>query len=495
MRFLRFFALVLFSGIGFLVEGYHPGMEDDGIYLPAIMTHLDSTLFPHDAAFFLLQMRTSLFPNFMEHFVALTGMPLPWAELILQLVSIFLIIWGCFSIASRLFEESAARWAGVAMVAAMFTLPVSGTALYLVDQYLHPRALATAMILFGVSRILAGRNWQSLPLLASGFLFHPLMGALGISFCFVLALTLSEPFHRGLRALRVRLGAYVAASAAAFIPLGSVFHPPSQIWMEIWRSRHLLHLYQWEWYEWLGALGPLVLFWLASRIARKRGEILLSRFAIAVVIYGVFQQVVAMVILGPDALIGLSALEPMRYLHLIYVFMALIGGAYVGKYLLKSSVWRWAVFLVVINASMFIAQRMEFDSSEHLELPGESTANPWLQAFAWIRTNTPTDAYFALDPMYMAAPGEDYHSFRALAERSQLADGIKDTSVVTLVPELAATWKVQTEAQKGWAHFELADFERLKAEFGADWVLVAYPQPAGLDCEWHNGSLAVCRIP
>jgi len=45
----------------------------------------------------------------------------------------------------------------------------------------------------------------------------------------------------------------------------------------------------------------------------------------------------------------------------------------------------------------------------------------------------PVDAYFALDPDYMAAPGEDYHSFRALAERSQLADNIKDASMVTLV--------------------------------------------------------------
>ena len=41
-----------------------------------------------------------------------------------------------------------------------------------------------------------------------------------------------------------------------------------------------------------------------------------------------------------------------------------------------------------------------------------------------------------MDPNYLAAPGEDYHSFRALAERSQLADAIKDTAVVTKVPEL-----------------------------------------------------------
>jgi hypothetical protein len=144
---------------------------------------------------------------------------------------------------------------------------------------------------------------------------------------------------------------------------------------------------------------------------------------------------------------------------------------------------------------MFISQRLQFTGSEHLELPGRTSANPWLQAFAWIRQNTPADAYFALDPEYMAAPGEDYHSFRALAERSQLADNIKDTAVVTQVPELGKVWARQVKAQEGWGRFQLADFERLKAEFGVNWVLVAYPQPGGLLCSWHNGVVSVCQIP
>jgi len=50
--------------------------------------------------------------------------------------------------------------AGVALVAAMFTLPVAGTALFLFDQHLHARNVATALILLAVSRILAERRWQ-----------------------------------------------------------------------------------------------------------------------------------------------------------------------------------------------------------------------------------------------------------------------------------------------------------------------------------------------
>jgi hypothetical protein len=158
-------------------------------------------------------------------------------------------------------------------------------------------------------------------------------------------------------------------------------------------------------------------------------------------------------------------------------------------------VWRWAVFLLVANGSMFAAQRVEFAASPYLELPGGQSGNAWLQAFAWVRTNTPENAYFALDPHYTEAPGEDYHSFLALAERSQLADAVKDAAVATMVPELGPVWARQVDAAADWRNFKLADFERLKAEFGVDWVLVNYRQPVGLDCHWHNNQLAVCQIP
>ena len=222
---------------------------------------------------------------------------------------------------------------------------------------------------------------------------------------------------------------------------------------------------------------------------------MLSRLATAVLAYGVFQQCVAMVILGPRALICLSTLEPMRYLHLVYVFLVLIGGAYLGQFVLKAHFWRWAIFLLVANGGMCYAQRQLFPSTNHLELPGRAAHNEWIQAFDWIRKNTPQDAYFATDPYYMAAPGEDYHSFRALAERSVLADAIKDTSIITKAPQLGPIWERQVDAESGWSNFGEQDFEHLKSEFGVGWVLVSYPEPEGLICRWHSKSLAVCQIP
>jgi hypothetical protein len=479
--------VLAFSVLAIAVMGYHPGIEDDGVYLSAVQSDLNPALYPHDSDFFRVQLQATLFDKWVAGFVHWTHIPVPFTEFLWQFASIVLIIVGCWSIARLLFAEARAQWAGVALVTAMLTLPVAGTALYLADQHLHPRNVATGIILLAVSRIMAGKHWQAVPLLLLSFVLHPIMGVMGISFCFFLTMALMEPVHVWLRSLR--------SSLAAAVPLGWLFEPPTPVWHKALETRTYFFLYRWTWYEWLGAIAPLFLFWLLWRVALKHGDTRLERFALAIFAYGVFQQLVAMIMLGSPGLIRLMPLQPMRFLHLIYFFMTLVAGCLLGKYLLKASVWRWALFLLVINAGMFATQRALFSSSEHLELPGRQPSNPWLQAFAWIRHNTPTDAYFAMNPNYLAAPGEDYHSFRAMAERSQMADAIKDTAVVTQVPELGPAWERQVAAQAGWTNFKLADFERLKTNFGVNWVLVSYPQPEGLPCAWHNDVLSVCQVP
>ena len=476
-----------FSTLAVVVMGYHPGIEDDGVYLSAIKSDLNPALYPHDAEFFRVQLQATLFDKWVADSIRWTHIPVATAEFLWQFGTIFLLLGACWSIARCLFAEERVLWGGVAMVAAMMTLPVAGTALYLADQHLHPRNLSTAIILLAVSRILNDKHWQAVPLLLLGVVLHPIMAVLGISFCIFLTVATLEPVHVWLRSLR--------DSLAAAIPLGWIFERPTPIWRKALDTRSYFFLYRWTWYEWLGALAPIFLFWLLWRFAEKKGETKLARFAMAVFAYGVFQQIASMVILASPGLVRITPMQPMRYLHLIYFFMTLVGGCLLAKYVVRSSALRWAAYLLLINVGMFATQRALFPNSEHLELPGIRTSNPWLQAFAWIRLNTPADAYFVMDPNYLASPGEDYHSFRALAERSQMADAIKDTAVVTQVPELGPDWERQVSAQAGWTRFKLVDFERLKSDFGVNWTLVAYPAPAGLNCHWHNGVLAVCQIP
>jgi len=70
--------VLLFTMLGFVAMGYHPGLEDDGIYLSAVKADLNPALFPHNAKFFRLQMQATAFAGSMAHFVQWTHMPLAW---------------------------------------------------------------------------------------------------------------------------------------------------------------------------------------------------------------------------------------------------------------------------------------------------------------------------------------------------------------------------------------------------------------------------------
>jgi hypothetical protein len=143
---------------------------------------------------------------------------------------------------------------------------------------------------------------------------------------------------------------------------------------------------------------------------------------------------------------------------------------------------------------MWYVQRQLFPSTPHLEWPGSDPRNDWVRAFLWVRDNTPIDAYFALDPNHLALAGEDQHGFRVLAERSRLADNVKDSGAVTMFPKLANTWLEQTRALQGWKNFTAVDFEHVKQGYGVDWVVLQTPLRANLTCPYQNLTVAVCRI-
>ncbi|MGO9862275.1 MAG: DUF6798 domain-containing protein [Terriglobales bacterium] len=470
-----------------LVQGYHPGAEDDGVYLAAIKKDLSPALYPHDADFFRVQLQATIFDKVIAGSIRLTQLSHLYhlsvgvTILLWQFASVVLILWGCLRIARRVFVETHAQWAAVAFVAALLTLPVAGTALYLDDQYLHPRALATAAILAAVAAVLDRRRILAGCLLALAFVIHPLMAAFGISYCIFLSWRGAADPSKSL--------------VAAVLPLGWIFQPTSPAWHQAAVTRDYYFLGRWQWYEWLGAIAPLFLLWWIYRLGRKSGSMVQARMASRLAWFGVFQLAVAVAIMLPSSLDRLKPFQPMRFLHLLYLLFCLLAGGLIGQKILGRHAYRWLLLFVPLAAGMFWAQRQTFPASPHLEWPGAKPGNSWVEAFEWVRQNTPVDSLFALDPYYMKLPGEDFHSFRALAERSALADYVKDPSVATQVPSLAVRWKEEVDAQQGWGDFQAEDFQRLKSRFGVSWVVLVSPGVPGMDCPFENHAVRVCRIP
>ena len=476
-------ALLLLPTLGaFLVHGYHPAVEDAEIYLPGIKKALNPSLYPHNDQFFAAHASRTLFPNLIAGSVKLTHIPLDYALLLWHLASIFFLLLACWHIGRLCFDNERAQWGGVLLVASLLTIPVAGTALYILDEYLNTRSLSTVMILFALIAVAEAKYVRAALWCVLTALIHPLMVVFGVSY-FALLLWLRS----GRREI----------SAAAILPLGLALpflQPVTGAYREALQAHAYFFLWRWEWYEWLGIFGPIVLLFWFRKIAKRQRLARLQLLADTSIWFAVFYFVLGLLITIPDRFAGLVLLQPMRALHLVYILLFVFSGGLLARHVLKVENWRWCILFLPLCAGMFYAQRQLFPASPHIEWPGVTPANDWLQAFAWIRENTPVDAYFALDPQHMALPGEDEHGFRALAERSMLADSVKDDGAVTMFPKMADEWQRQVEAQAGWRDFQKPDFVRLRQQFGVTWFVVQRVSGSGLICVYKNRTLKVCRL-
>jgi hypothetical protein len=484
--------LLLLTAGASLVQGYHPYAEDAEIYLPGVEKILHPELFLVGREFFWSHARLTFFPNLIALSIRATHLPMEVGLFLWHAASIFLLLLACWELSELFFRGARrARWAGVCLVAALLTIPVAGTALYIMDQYLNPRNLAAFAGIFMLARMLEKKYVRAFLWLVFAACMHPLMWVFPFSFCVLLPVMekVENYWKVGTKRATTGLAAMLWLGLLPLAPAASAaYHEAAK--------RHGFHYIQhWTWYEQLGAVAPLVLFWWFARIARGRQWAVVECVSRAFVVYGLIYLVAALVVDLPPRFESLARLQPLRSLHFLYIVMFVVIGGFLGEYVLRDRVWRWLLLFVPLSLGMFMAQRSLFPASAHVEWPGAQPRNPWAQAFVWVRQNTPVDAVFALDPEYMDIAGEDEIGFRCLAERSRLADGVKDNGVVSMFPPLAEQWWAQVQAQTPWKNFRVEDLQRLKNKYGANWAVVQQPGVSGLDCDYQNKAVRVCRVP
>jgi hypothetical protein len=472
--------LLLLTGLGFLIHGYHPYAEDAEIYLPGVFKILNPSLFPTNTYFFAEHAGHTLYPNLIAGSVRLSHLSLPWAAFLWQVLSIFLFLVGTRRVACAVFEDERARWGATCLMTAVLTLPVAGTDLYIIDQYLNPRNLAAFAALFAIAETLRRKYlWAGLWLVFAAAV-HPLMSSFAILFCIWLVL---------LDRVHPRILGF-----AALLPFGITLEPPPAAYHQIALKHPAHYLVRWTWYEWLGLIGPIILFWWFGRIARRRGMKNLEVVSRAMLVFVSVAAVAALALSIPARFEALARLQPLRCLALCYMLLIVVGGGFLGQELLRNKVWRWLALFVPISVGMFVAQRQLFPASQHIEWPWSFPTNPWAQAFEWIRAQTPTDALFALDPEHMHIDGEDENGFRARAQRSRLADDVKDQGAASMFPPMSVRWQEQFDDQNNWKQFQREDFEGLRQKYGVSWVVVQKPGPTGLECPYENSAVRVCRL-
>jgi hypothetical protein len=464
-----------------LVHGYHPWAEDASLYLPGLEKLLNPKLFPYNAEFFESHAHLSIFADLIAASVRVAHLPLPYALFFWHLVSIFLLLLACWELAGKCFSSRTSCYAGVALVAALLTLPVAGTALYIMDQYVNPRNLAAFVGPLAIAKVIDRKYLTAALLLVFGAAIHPFMSFFAISFCFLLFWMQRLNLSR--------------TTVAGLFPLG-LLDPPSTAYHQAALTHSYHYLVRWHWYEWLGVIGPLVILWWFSRIAGARRMRNLELISRTLVVYQTLFVVAALAVSVPARFESLARVQPMRSLYLTYILLVLFSGSLLGEFVLEDRWWRWMALFLPLCAGMFYAQMVLFPASAHVEWPGSKPRNPWVQAFEWVRDNTPPDAIFALDPHYMNIAGEDENGFRDVAQRSKLADRSTDAGAVTMFPPMAEEWLEQVQAQDNWDKFRVQDFRRLHARYGVNWVVLQLQHPGVGDmrCSYENQAVKVCSV-
>ena len=479
-----YLGLLLLTFAALCVHGYHPAAEDGEIYIPGIKKLLNPALYPFGSEFFLNHARLTQFERLIAATVRISHLSFDLVVFVWYLVSVFLTLLACWDWSVECFAEKESRFAAVTLVAALLTLPVAGTSLYIADQYLTPRSLALFAVLFGAQaawrrQYLGFAAWS-----VFAILIHPLMAVFGITYGLLLA---------GMKQFGEVKEAQPMCRLAVFGSVG-LLPPCSDAYHAAVQTRSYFFILQWHWYECIGIFAPLLLLWWIGQNKGKKHVPAVALVSRSLVIYGLFYFIIALLLTIPAPLETLARLQPMRSLQLLYTFMIILGGGLLGKYVLKRHTLRWVILFLPLCAGMWVAQRQLFPTSPHIEWPGVAPNNNWLRAFEWIRSNTPSDALFAIDPNYMLI--DDQHGFRAVAERSRLADAVKDSGAVTMFPEppLAEHWLEEVTDQRRWPAFSAADFYRLQRKYGVNWVVHLRPGVMGLSCPYENEEVLVCRL-
>src|SRR5439155_5947964 len=246
------------------------------------------------------------FPWVMATSVRMTHLPVGVVMFAWHLLSIFLLLLACWRIARLCVRARAAAWCGISLVASLLTIPVAGTSLYLVDQYVTSRSLSTPGTLLAVAAAAEGSDLQAAGWLAVTMLVHPLMTVFAAAYLVILA------------ALK-RCGVGSVWTTAS-LPL-DLLQPATPAYRKVLETRPLHLITNWASYQWVGVFAPVALLTWFHGIARHRRLGPMAWLCRGLIVFQLMFCAIALVISVPSRFEQLSELQPMRSLHLLYILL------------------------------------------------------------------------------------------------------------------------------------------------------------------------------
>ena len=295
-----------------LIQGYHLGTDDAAIWVPAIKKAADPSLYPFGGEFFLTHAHVSLFPLLLGSFARLTRMPSDVAILLCHILGVFLLLLASRRLLSACFHNERARWAGVALLAGVLSVPVAGTAIPIMDPYVTSRSLSTPLALFAIAWYLSERPRRAIACLAACALLHPQMSL------YAAALLGTMELSRRRAAVPEAVPAF-GLLALSWVPLPWDLAPARGAARAALVARTYFFVSNWTWYEWLGVAAPLLLLGCCARFPLRGARPPLAGLLRNLVRFGLLFTAAGLLLASSPRFENYTRLQPMRAFQLVYI--------------------------------------------------------------------------------------------------------------------------------------------------------------------------------
>ena len=433
--------------------GYRYGVSDQAFYLPAVIQHLDGSLFPRDRVLLHAQDRFMLFDAVAAAVLKTTGLSLPTLFLVLFVAGLALHFAGCLELGRFWYRSS---WS-VAALLFLLTLRhrITLTGANTLEGYLHPRSLAFAVGLWALVSFLRGRSMVAIALVAAAGALHTTT-ALWFALWLGVAIFVAEP--------RWRRPLTVAAAIAVGGAIGTLWLGPMRDelqrmddrWVSVLDLKDYLFPTEWPLSAWLINLSYPVIMWTGFRMRVTRS---LASSREAALVFGAL-ALASFFLLSLPLMAMRVALAVQLQVSRVFWMLELMATLYLVWMALECAptrsmrlpARRWVTMVIAIVAVARGTYVLRVEQAGRPVIRVNVPQDEWTDVMRWLRT-TPPDAHVLADPNHAFRYGT---SERVLGERDVLLDDSKDTALAIYSRAIAYRVRERIDA--------IGDFDALQPQ-------------------------------
>ncbi|MBA3884397.1 MAG: hypothetical protein H0X67_01550 [Acidobacteria bacterium] len=466
--------------------GYRYGASDQAFYVPAVLEHLDPTLFPRDDALISAQAGLTRTDETLAAVVRASGAELPIVYAILYVVSLTLLGLAGWLLARQMYRS---EWAAVALLAALtlrHAIAHSGT--NTLEAYFHPRQLAFALGALGIAAFLRGRLAGAVALVLAAAFLHPTT-ALWFALWLGMATVVAEQRLRIPLAALAGLGTIAGLWALTAGPLAGRLVIMDSAWIATLETKDYLFTPAWPLDAWFTNLAyiPIIVLLYRRRVAgglaseREHG-VVAGCLALVVLFLASLPFVAGHVALAVQMQTG-RIFWMLDFLAVIYAVWWLAEGAALTLRRAQA-----VAFAIVLASTVRGAYVMTVVFPDRSLAQVDVRDDDWGKVMAWTR-GTPPESGLMADPQHAARYGT---SVRVAGERDVLVEAVKDTAIGMYSRDIAMRTRERIDAVGDFATLTPARARRLAERYGLDYLVTE--QELALPTAFQSGALRVYRL-